>query len=208
MNGFVVTGTNTGIGKTVFAAALVGALQGFYWKPVQSGLEEATDSETVAALSGLTPDRILPEAWRLRLPASPHRSAAAEGVEIDPGALEPPICEGPLIIEGAGGVLVPLTRTILFADLFARWGWPVILCVGTGLGSINHALLSIEALRARGLAIHGLAFIGAPHQDDEEIICAIGGVRRLGRLPRVDPLDRDHLAAAFAAHFDIGDFAA
>jgi len=129
-------------------------------------------------------------------------------VEIDPGALEPPICEGPLIIEGAGGVLVPLTRTILFADLFARWGWPVILCVGTGLGSINHALLSIEALRARGLAIHGLAFIGAPHQDDEEIICAIGGVRRLGRLPRVDPLDRDHLAAAFAAHFDIGDFAA
>jgi len=207
VTGFVVTGTGTGIGKTVFAAALAGAIGGFYWKPVQSGLEEATDSETVAALSGLPPERILPEAWRLKLPASPHRAAAAEGVEIDPAALEPPSCPGTLIIEGAGGLLVPLTRTTLFADLFARWGWPVILCVGTGLGSINHALLSVEALRARGIAIHGLAFVGEPHQDDEEIICAIGGVRRLGRLPRVAPLDRAHLAAAFAAHFDMRDFA-
>ncbi|WP_157215201.1 dethiobiotin synthase [Flavisphingomonas formosensis] len=208
MKGFVVTGTGTGIGKTVFSAALVGALDGFYWKPVQSGLEEATDSETVASLAGLAPERILPEAWRLKLPASPHRSAAVEGVEIDPGSLEPPSCPGLLVIEGAGGLLVPLTRTTLFADLFARWGWPVVLCVGTGLGSINHALLSVEALRARGLSIHGLAFIGEPHQDDEEIICAIGGVRRLGRLPRVDPLNRERLAAAFAVHFDIGDFAA
>jgi dethiobiotin synthetase len=207
MSGFVVTGTSTGIGKTVFAAALTRAIGACYWKPVQSGLDGPTDSETVAALTGLPADRILPEAWRLKLPASPHRSAAAEGMTIDPAVLEPPTCDGPMVIEGAGGVLVPLARNALFADLFVRWGWPVILCVGTGLGSINHALLSIEALRARQIRLHGLAFIGDPHEDDEEIICEIGRVRRLGRLPRIDPLGPETLAAAFAAHFNSRDFA-
>lgn len=201
---FVVTGTDTGIGKTVFAAALVQALGASYWKPVQAGLEDGTDSATVARLA--RGGAILPEGWRLATPASPHLSAELDGVTIDAGALAPPQVAGPLVIEGAGGALVPVTRDTLFADIFARWRLPVIVCARTGLGTINHSLMTIEALRGRGVPIHGLAFIGDPMPDSEAIIPALSGVRRLGRLPRIDPLTSETLAAAFAAGFDIGDF--
>jgi dethiobiotin synthetase len=110
------------------------------------------------------------------------------------------------VVEGAGGVLVPVTRDLLFADLFARWGAPVVLVARTGLGTISHSLLSIEALRARGLAVRGVAFVGEAVEDSEATVCAIGGVRRLGRLPRLDRLDAGTLAAAFAAHFRVDDF--
>ncbi len=201
----VVTGTDTGIGKTIFAAALAGALGGHYWKPIQSGLEEASDSATVATLSGLAPDRILPEAYRLSAPRSPHLAAELDGVTIDPGRLTPPDLD-PLVVEGAGGLLVPVTRDLLYADLFARWGHPVVLVARTGLGTINHSLLSIEALRARGIAILGVAFVGEANEDNEAIVAKLGGVKRLGRLPHLDPLDSASLAAAFKAHFDQADF--
>ena len=136
MSRFVVTGTDTGIGKTVFAAALAGALRVPYWKPIQSGLEEETDSEAVARLARVA---ILPEAYRLNTPASPHLAAEIDGVTLDPDALTPPA--GDLIVEGAGGALVPVTRTLLYADLFARWQIPVIVCARTGLGTINHLSL-------------------------------------------------------------------
>jgi len=199
---FVVTGTDTGIGKTVFAAALAHALGAAYWKPIQSGLLDGADGETAAAL-GVT--RVLPEAYRLTEPLSPHRAAELDGVTIDPARLVPPDAD-PLVIEGAGGVLVPVTRELLYADLFARWGLPVVLVARTGLGTINHSLLSVEALRARGVAVHGIAFVGDANADNEATICAIAGVRRLGRLPRLDPLAAEGLAAAFAQHFDIEDF--
>jgi len=204
----VVTGTDTGVGKTVFAAGLAGALDGAYWKPVQAGLDEETDSALVAWLSGLPGDRILPEAYRLRTPCSPHRAAEIDGVTIDPAQLAPPASGHPLVIEGAGGVLVPLARDLLFADLFARWALPVVIVARTALGTINHSLLSIEALRARGVTILGIAFVGQANEDSEATIAEIGDVRRLGRLPRLDPLDRDSLARAFAAHFSMEDFAA
>ena len=199
---FVVTGTDTGIGKTVFSAALAQALGANYWKPIQAGLEEETDSQMVARLTDAI---IFPEAYLLTLPASPHLAAEHDGIVIDPNALVPP--PGSLVIEGAGGTLVPVTRTTLFADIFVRWRIPVIVCARTGLGTINHSLLTIEALRARGVPIHGIAFIGDAMPDSEAIIPALSGVRRLGRLPRIDPLMPETLAAAFAAHFDIGDFA-
>ena len=202
----VVTGTDTGIGKTIFAAALANALDATYWKPVQAGLDEETDSQTVARLSGLPPDRILPEAYRLNTPCSPHRAAEIDGIAIDPGRLAPPATRHPLVIEGAGGALVPLTRNLLFADLFARWALPVVLVARTALGTINHSLLSIAALRARGIPIAGIAFVGEAVEDSEATITAIGGVRRLGRLPILDPLDRATLARAFAAHFNSTDF--
>jgi len=235
---FVVTGTDTGIGKTVFSVALVQALGANYWKPIQAGLAEETDSQVVARLARHPsprhpreggdpyapnrPDhpelmgsrlrgndegggRIFPEAHRLTLPASPHLAAERDGIEIDPDALMPPA--GPLVIEGAGGALVPVTRTTLFADVFARWQIPVIVCARTGLGTINHSLLTIEALRSRGVPIHGIVFIGDAVPDSEAIITALSGVRRLGRLPRIDPLTPDTLAAAFADHFDLADFA-
>ena len=198
---FVVTGTDTGIGKTVFTAALAGALGTPYWKPIQSGLEDETDSEVVARLAGVP---VRPEAYRLVTPASPHLAAEIDGVVIDPDALTPPA--GDLIVEGAGGVLVPVTRTLLYADLFARWRIPVIVCARTGLGTINHSLLTIEALRARGVPIHGLAFLGDAVEDSEAIVARISGARRLGRLPIVDPLTPEGLAAAFAAGFDSADF--
>lgn len=202
MTRIVVTGTDTGIGKTVFAAALAGALKARYWKPVQSGLEGETDSETVARLAGV---EILPEAHRLKLPASPHQSAAEEGVSIDAGALTPP--DGPVVIEGAGGLMVPLTRHALYIDVFARWGLPLVLCARTTLGTINHTLLSVAALRARNIPFKGIAFIGDENRESESIIIEKSGARRLGRLPRVDPLARESLAAAFAAHFRLDDFA-
>jgi dethiobiotin synthetase len=198
---FVVTGTDTGIGKTVFTAALAGALGTPYWKPIQSGLEDETDSEVVARLAGVP---VRPEAYRLVTPASPHLAAEIDGVVIDPDALTPPA--GDLIVEGAGGVLVPVTRTLLYADLFARWRIPVIVCARTGLGTINHSLLTIEALRARGVPIHGIAFVGDAVEDSEAIVAKIGGVRRLGRLPRLDPLTDETLAQAFAANFDLAGF--
>ena len=203
----VVTGTDTGVGKTVFAAGLAGALDGAYWKPVQAGLEEATDSALVARLSGLPRDRILPETYRLQTPCSPHRAAEIDGIAIDPSRLVPPAEGRPLVIEGAGGVLVPLTRDLVFADLFARWDFPVVLVARTALGTINHSLLSIEALRRRGIAIAGIAFVGDANEDTESTIATLGGVRRLGRLPRLDPLDRHSLARAFAARFRLEDFA-
>jgi dethiobiotin synthetase len=205
MNGpvIVVTGTDTDVGKTVFAAALAGALGARYWKPVQAGLDPRADIDSVAILSGA---HILPEAYRLTTPCSPHRAAELDGVTIDPARLALPDGDGPLVVEGAGGVLVPITRDLLFADLFARWAEPVVLVARTGLGTINHSLLSIEALRHRGVPIRGIAFIGDEQADSEATIARLGGVKRLGRLPRLDPLDAGTLAAAFAANFNLADF--
>jgi len=201
MTRFVVTGTDTGIGKTVFSAALAGALGLPYWKPIQSGLEEETDSEAVARLAGVS---IHPETWRLVTPASPHLAAEIDGVTIDADALVPP--PGDLLIEGAGGALVPVTRTLLYADLFARWQIPVIVCARTALGTINHSLLTIEALKARHVPIHGIAFVGEAARDSEAIIAALSGAKRLGRLPHLDALTPEGVAAAFAANFDLTDF--
>ena len=199
----IVTGTDTGIGKTVFSAALAQALGASYWKPIQSGLDEAADADSVAVL-GVS--KVLSEAYRLPRPLSPHRSAELDGVTIDPARLQPPAVDGPLVIEGAGGVLVPVTRELLYADVFARWGLPVVLVARTGLGTINHSLLSVEALRARGVTVHGIVFVGDANEDNEATICAIAGVTRLGRLPRLEPLDAGSLAAAFSEHFRIEDF--
>jgi len=203
----VVTGTDTGIGKTVISAALTRHLRAHYWKPVQAGLEGETDSQTVARLSGLGPSAIIREAYRLTTPCSPHQAAAIDGVTIDPARLALPEVVGPLVIEGAGGVLVPLAPGLLMADLFASWALPVVLAARTALGTINHSLLSLEALRARAIPVLGIAFIGEANPETERVICTEGRVRRLGRLPRLDPLTADSLAAAFAANFDLESFA-
>ena len=206
MTAIVVTATGTDIGKTVFAAALTAALDGYYWKPVQAGLDDGSDLERVGRLSGLPAARLLPEAYRLTTPCSPHRAAEIDGVTIDVDALEPPLCDRPLVIEGAGGVLVPFSRQATFADVMARWQLPVVLVAATSLGTISHSLAAIEALRARKVDIRGVAFVGDAVEDSEATIAAMGGVKRLGRLPMVDPLEPGALAAAFAAHFDLADF--
>lgn len=202
----VVTGTDTGIGKTVFSAALSGALGARYWKPVQSGLEEETDSELVARLGGLPRERVLPELYRLKTPASPHYAARIDGVEIDLDRLVPPVGEGPLVIEGAGGLMVPLNETETYIDVFQRWRFPVVLCARTMLGTINHTLLSLEALRARNVPVLGIAFIGEEMPETQRIIATMGGAHILGRLPHLERLDPDSLADAFSRHFNLADF--
>ncbi len=199
MSGFIVTGTDTDIGKTVFAAGLAGALGAHYWKPVQAGVDPEGDRERVAALSGLPPAHILPEAYRLTTPASPHLAARIDGVEIALDRLALPKVDGPLVVEGAGGLMVPVSDRMLMIDLFAHWGLPAILCARTGLGTINHSLLSLEALRARAIPIAGIVFIGEPHEENERIVPLLGKVPSLGRLPYLDPLDAGQLRRAFAA---------
>lgn len=209
--GFIVTGTDTGIGKTIFSAMLTRALGGTYFKPVQSGLEEITDTETVQQLTDLPDSHFLPEAYKLQVPASPHLSAELEDVEIDVGRIRPDAQDltgrpAPLIAEGAGGLMVPVTRRHLFIDLFKDWGLPVILCARTGLGTLNHTLLSIEALKARGIPITGVAFIGDEHPDNEKTIPEQSGVKRLGRIPMLADLNAAALDRVFAENFNKQDF--
>ncbi len=206
MTVIVVTGTDTDVGKTVFAAALTGALGASYWKPVQAGTDDGTDRQRVARLTGVAPERILPEAYALATPCSPHRAAAIDGVTIDLDRLALPQVDGPLVVEGAGGVLVPIVGRTTFGDLFARWQRPVVLVARTAVGTINHSLLSIEALRARRVPLLGVAFVGDSVPDSEGTIVRLGNTKRLGRLPRLEPLDPATLAEAFAAHFDMEDF--
>ena len=140
------------------------------------------------------------------MPASPHIAARSAGVEIDVGKLNPPEQIMDLIIETAGGVMVPLTKNYLTIDLLTRWRLPVILVARTSLGTINHSLLTIEALNRRFIDIKGVAFIGDEDVAAQQTIATIGRVRQLGRLPRLDPLNRETLRAAFAAHFSMQDF--
>ena len=197
----VVTGTDTDIGKTVFAAGLTALLEGVYWKPIQAGLDGETDTEVVRRLSGLDSSHFLAERWRLKLAASPHLAAEREGIAIDPEELRVPPLERPLIIEGAGGLMVPLNRRELYIDLFARWRAPVVLCARTTLGTLNHTLLSLEALQRRGIPVIGVALIGDAHADNERTLAGMSGVPVLGRLPRLDPLTPESLRAAFGSAF-------
>ena len=200
----IVTGTDTDVGKTVVAAGIAMSIpQALYWKPIQSGLEGMTDTEAVQMLTGLPPERFLPEAYRLATPASPHLSARLDDIIINPAMLRLPDVSAPLVVEGAGGLMVPLTDGYLTIDLFARWRQPVVLVARTGLGTINHSLLSIEALRARDIPIGGILFSGEADEENERIIPHIAGVPSLGRLPWMETLDRARLHLAMQAHVDL-----
>ena len=200
-----VTGTDTDVGKTIFSAALSGALNATYWKPIQAGTLDQSDSSTVRNLSGLPAEQVLGEAYRLSTPCSPHRAAEIDGLEIDPDSLRLPDAD-PLVVEGAGGLLVPVTRKVLVIDLVSEWHLPVVLVARTNLGTINHSLLSIEALKSRKIALLGIAFVGGSNPDSEAVICEFSGTKHLGRLPIVDPLDRSTLREAFTENFSLGDF--
>lgn len=204
---FVISGTDTGVGKTVFAAGLAGALDGTYWKPIQSGFAPEGDKETVIRLSGLPPDRILPERYRLTAPLSPHRAAELDRIVIQPPELKLPDVDGPLVIEGAGGLMVPITRAFLQIDLYRIWDVPVILVARTTLGTINHSLLSISALRMQEIPIHGVAFVGEDNSDTIRTIGEMGEVRVLGRLPHLPQLNAGTLREAFMTNFREEDFA-
>jgi dethiobiotin synthase len=186
-----VTGTDTDVGKTVVSAALVLGLDGYYWKPVQAGTEPTTDSAQVRAWTGLPPDRVIPETYVLREPMSPHAAAALEGVELDVGRiLQTPLpADRPLVIEGAGGLLVPLTRTKFVADLIEGLDAQVVLVARTGLGTINHTLLSLAELARRSIPVLGVVMNGPPHESNRRAIESYGRTRVLGVVPPCDVID-------------------
>ncbi|WP_340589204.1 dethiobiotin synthase [Erythrobacter alti] len=198
--GFIVTGTDTGIGKTIFAAGLTGALSGAYWKPVQSGVEDGTDTRSVAELTAGRDVRIIPEAYCFETPCSPHEAARIDGVTIDFDRLALPEVDRPLVVEGAGGVMVPYTDDTLAADLFAHWGLPAIVVARTTLGTISHTLMTLEALRERDIPVAGVAFVGEEEPVAQSAIDRFGTAPQLGRLPLLDPLDAPALQRAFAAN--------
>ncbi|MBM5821148.1 MAG: dethiobiotin synthase [Cyanobacteria bacterium K_Offshore_surface_m2_011] len=189
----VVCGTDTDVGKTVVSALLVQGLGATYWKPVQSGMEGGGDTGRVQQLLGLPPERVWPEAYRLTAPVSPHWAAERDGVSIDPARLALPAVDGPLVVETAGGLLVPLRRNWLQIEQIAVWGLPVLLVARSGLGTLNHTLLSLEALERRSIPVLGLVLNGDPHPDNPRTLAALGGVPVLAELPPLDPLDREGL---------------
>lgn len=202
MHGLFVTGTGTGIGKTIVSTALMMRLSRLscrYWKPVQTGIEEDDDTATVRRLTGMPADRLLDEGVRLRRPVSPHLAARLSRVTISLtdllaiAARQPPADRW--IVEGAGGILVPLNEDALMSDLMVALGLPVVLAAQTGLGTINHTLLSIEALRRRSLAIAGVVMVGLPHPDNAAAIEHYGQVAILGQLAWLDPLTPEGLQA-------------
>lgn len=209
-NTCIITGTDTNIGKTVVSAMLTLALGATYWKPVQAGIAGGVDTKAVQKMTALPAERFLTESYVFTEPLSPHRAAELDNAKIDIDALNIPKIEGPLIIEGAGGLMVPLTRKNLLINLFKRWNEddyvPVILVARTGLGTINHTLLSLEALWARKIPVHGIIFVGEENADNMRTIGEFSDVKILGRLPILDSLNATSLTTAFDQNFDIEDF--
>ena len=185
MKSFTISGTDTGVGKTLLSAILMSALpEYYYWKPIQAGIGDGTDSATVQRLSDCLPERILPEAYILSQPLSPHRAAEIDGVEISYSKMRLPEYS-PLIIEGAGGLLVPLSDNLLFADIFKSWELPVLLACRSGLGTINHTLLSIEAMQKRKIPLLGCVLIGEINPSNEQAIEHYGNTQVIGRIPMI-----------------------
>jgi dethiobiotin synthetase len=167
----IVAGTDTNVGKTIVSSLLVSKLDAHYWKPVQCGdLDTGGDSATVKKLSGMKANRIIPEAYRLKLPASPNQAAAAEGITIDKENLKLPNHEGALVVELAGGLMVPLRDDWLQIDQVKVWNLPVVLVARSGLGTLNHTLLSIEALENRNIKVATLILNGEKHVENYNIL--------------------------------------
>jgi dethiobiotin synthase len=207
LRGLFVTGTDTGVGKTVAAAALFhryrGRLPLRYWKPIQTGVEQDDDTADVARLGGCDPGELLATGVRLERPVSPHLAARLSGRPIDLDALVAVVRAEPdssrWIVEGAGGVLVPVTDAANMADLMTRLGLPVVVVARTVLGTINHTLLTLEALRRRSIQTAGVIMVGVPNADNREAIERYGHVQVLGEMPPIEPLTAEQLAlwAAF-----------
>ncbi|QCH14694.1 dethiobiotin synthase [Synechococcus sp. CB0101] len=201
-NRLVVCGTDTEVGKTVVSALLVQGLGAHYWKPVQCGLEDGEgDRDRVQRWLALPDARIIPEAYRLQAPVSPHWATELEsgdpaqpGPPLDPQRLELPNQAGPLVVETAGGLLVPLRLDWLQIDQLQRWQLPVLLVARSGLGTLNHTLLSLEALRHRQIPVLGVLLNGPAHPNNLNTLAQLGGVPMLGCLPPLAAVNAATLA--------------
>jgi dethiobiotin synthase len=204
MNGYFVTGTDTNVGKTVLSALLVAALDAVYWKPVQTGASEGTDRDSVRRWAEVSEDRLPAERYRFDPPVSPHLAAREAGVQISLDLFQFPTATKNLkwIVEGAGGVLVPLNERDLMRDLMQRIGFPAIVAARTALGTINHTLLTVSALREGHIPIRGVALIGDENIENQRAIEKYGNVCVLGRIPMLDRINRANLLDVYKKHFD------
>lgn len=190
MRKIFVTGIGTDVGKTLVSSILVEALKADYWKPVQTGSFFSTDTAKVQKWVSNSESKFHPEAYCLKQYMSPHAAAELEQTEILLSKINLPDTENTLIIEGAGGLMVPLNRSEFMIDMITKFDGEVILVVQNYLGSINHTLLSVEALKSRGLNILGLIFNGPPHQLSEDIILDTTKLKLLGRINKETDLDK------------------
>ena len=190
---FFVTGTDTDVGKTVVAAWAMLHLDAFYWKPVQAGLDDETDEEAVRRLTGADDDKFLPSAYRLPEPLSPHESARRAGVHIEMSKLTLAHASEALIVEGAGGLMVPLNEDSLVIDLIKQLKLPALLVARSTLGTINHTLLSLQALRARGIPVAGVVMNGPKTPHNRTAIETYGQVPVIAEIPPLKPLTREAL---------------
>ncbi|MHB1947632.1 MAG: dethiobiotin synthase [Gammaproteobacteria bacterium] len=183
MNKYFITGTDTNVGKTISSAVLTLALQACYWKPIQSGTEGIIDSDNVRYLTGLPAARFLASRYVFKEPLSPDQAAALENITIDLNRCELPETNQNLIIEGAGGVYVPLNQNSSMLDLMKQLKLPIIIVTRGQLGTINHTLLTIECLRNAGLNVHGVIFCGELNPENQIAIEKWGKVRTLLHIP-------------------------
>lgn len=188
---FFISGIDTGVGKTIASALLCKILNAAYWKPIQSGSEEDSDLQTVNdLLSGL---KSFSEAYSLKAPLSPHRAAELENKTIEIDEIKVPEYTGNLIVEGAGGLMVPLNNHSLLVDWVQTMDWPVILVSKNYLGSINHTLLSVELLKNRNIPIAGIIFNGEENKATESAIAKFGNVPVLGRIEYTEELNPEFI---------------
>ena len=189
MNKYFITGIGTDVGKTVVSAIVVEALQADYWKPVQAGELSHTDTHSVQELISNSKSVMHSHSYALKTPMSPHASAEIDGIEIDLKHIIAPETENNLVIEGAGGLLVPLNENETILDIIES-DYKVIVVSRHYLGSINHSLLTLSQLRAKGIEVAGIIFNGTKHASTEAIIKKMGNVKEIGRIDEEALVDK------------------
>jgi dethiobiotin synthetase len=198
-----VTGTDTNVGKTLLSGLLVAALDAIYWKPIQTGAREGTDRRTVIKLAEIPEAQTIPEVYCFDPPVSPHLAGEAAGVRIDLARIQAPASLGrPIIAEGAGGILVPINGSELMLDLARHLGFPVLIAARAALGTINHTLLTVRALRCAKMPIDGVVMIGNRNKDNERSVEQFGAVPVVGTIPWLDTINRETLLSVFHSNFN------
>ncbi len=190
---FIICGTDTDIGKTLISSFFVKGLNSFYWKPIQSGIESQTDSQTVEKLAQISKEKIIKEAYVFTKPLSPHWAAEIDQKTVNFDKLRLPKVQDSLIVETAGGLMVPITRNFLQIDQIKQWNLPVILVCKSSLGTLNHTLLSIEALERRNIEILGLVVNGEKHLDNPKTLVDFSGIPLIAEFPYIKKIDSNNL---------------
>jgi len=192
MKQYFITGISTDVGKTIVSAIVAESLKATYWKPIQAGDLHQLDSGTVASLTNNV--TIIPEGMTVSQPMSPHAAAQIDGVNIELSDFELPFVKGNFVVEGAGGLMVPLNDDgLMIVDLMEEFALPTILVSRHYLGSINHTLLSIEELNNRGLEIEGIIFVGEENLDTENVILNYSNLKMIARIPEVNKIDKEFI---------------